>query len=56
MPQDLGALDSMRERHAFLESMIKAEYARAKPDDSALRYLKVQKLQLKEQMDALNRA
>jgi hypothetical protein len=53
MDKDQMPLDVMRERHAFLDSMIRAEYARPRPDDGTLRYLKLEKLHVKEEIDRL---
>lgn len=45
------AVASLRHRHAELEALLRAEYARPRPDDMALKRLKLEKLHVKEQID-----
>ena len=45
------AVASLRRRHAELEAQLHAEYARPRPDDMALKRLKLEKLHVKEQID-----
>ncbi len=44
-------IDTLRQRHAELEDMLRAEYGRARPDDMTLKRLKLEKLYVKEQLD-----
>ena len=44
-------VDALRQRHAELEAMLRAEYGRPKPDDMALKRLKLEKLYVKERLD-----
>ncbi len=44
-------IDALRQRHAELEAMLRAEYGRARPDDMALKRLKLEKLYVKERLD-----
>ncbi|MBP2316440.1 YdcH family protein [Azospirillum soli] len=44
-------VDTLRQRHAELEAMLRAEYGRARPDDMALKRLKLEKLYVKERLD-----
>ena len=46
-------LDSLRDRHASLESRILEEDTRPRPDDQALAKLKREKLRLKEEMERI---
>ena len=46
-------LDTLKLRHATLESKITAEDRRPRPDDTELTRLKVEKLRLKEEMERL---
>lgn len=46
-------LDSLKERHASLETRIAQEDRRPRPDDSALGRLKLEKLKLKEEMERI---
>ena len=46
-------IDSLKERHASLESQIADEDHRPRPDEGTLSRLKVQKLRLKEEMERL---
>lgn len=46
-------IDSLRERHAMLETRIHEEDVRPRPDDGALSRLKVEKLHVKEEMERL---
>lgn len=46
-------LDSLKERHASLETRIFDEDHRPRPDSAALMRLKVEKLRLKEEMEKL---
>lgn len=52
MAQD-GYLESLRQKHAALEAEISELYTRPYPDELAIKRLKVQKLQLKEQIEAI---
>ena len=49
-------IESLRSRHADLETRITEEGNRPRPDDSRLVRLKVQKLRLKEEMERLQTA
>ena len=46
-------IDSLKDRHAILESRISDEDHRPRPDGEALSRLKVEKLRLKEEMERL---
>lgn len=46
-------IESLKERHATLETRIAAEDQRPRPDSDALARLKVEKLRLKEEMERL---
>jgi hypothetical protein len=46
-------LESLKIRHAMLESRIMDEDQRPRPDSDALARLKVEKLRLKEEMERL---
>ena len=46
-------IDSLKTRHASLDSMIVVEDQRPRPDTSTLAKLKLEKLKLKEEMDRL---
>ncbi len=46
-------LESLRDRHASLETRIADEDHRPKPDPQALSRLKVEKLKLKEEMERI---
>jgi len=46
-------IDSLKTRHASLESRITDEDHRPRPDSEALAKLKLEKLRLKEEMDRL---
>ncbi len=46
-------IDSLKERHASLETRISDEDHRPRPDDGTLSRLKLQKLRLKEEMERL---
>ena len=46
-------IDSLKDRHASLESQIVAEDRRPQPDAQALSRMKVEKLRLKEEMERL---
>ncbi len=48
-----GRIESLKQRHATLESQIAEEDHRPKPDDDALLRLKLEKLRLKEEMNRL---
>lgn len=50
---DTDAADALRHRHAELEAQLRAEYGRARPDDLALKRLKLEKLHVREQLDRL---
>ncbi|MBV9734901.1 MAG: YdcH family protein [Acidisphaera sp.] len=49
-------LESLKERHALLETRIADEDSRPRPDSDALVRLKVEKLRLKEEMERLQSA
>ncbi len=49
-------LDTLKVRHANLESKIAAEDRRPRPDDTELTRMKVEKLRLKEEMERLKLA
>lgn len=42
---------TLRQRHAELEAMLRVEYGRPRPDDMALKRLKMEKLLVKEMLD-----
>ena len=46
-------LDSLKERHAALETRIADEDQRPKPDSEILTRLKIEKLHIKEEMERL---
>jgi hypothetical protein len=46
-------LDTLRERHAALESRIADEDQRPRPDSETLTRLKIEKLRVKEEMERL---
>ncbi|HUZ63783.1 MAG TPA: YdcH family protein [Acetobacteraceae bacterium] len=46
-------IESLKDRHASLETRIAAEDNRPRPDTAALARLKVEKLRLKEEMERL---
>ncbi|HTJ90419.1 MAG TPA: DUF465 domain-containing protein [Acidocella sp.] len=46
-------LDTLKTRHANLESKIAQEDRRPRPDDTELTRMKVEKLRLKEEMERL---
>jgi hypothetical protein len=46
-------LDSLKERHAALETRIADEDQRPRPDSEALTRLKIEKLRVKEEMERL---
>ena len=46
-------LDTLKGRHANLESKIAEEDRRPRPDDTELSRMKVEKLRLKEEMERL---
>jgi hypothetical protein len=46
-------IESLKDRHASLETKISDEDHRPKPDDFVLSRLKVEKLKLKEEMERL---
>lgn len=46
-------LESLRQKHAALEAEIAEQYARPQPDDAAIKRLKIEKLHLKEQIEAM---
>ena len=46
-------LESLRDRHASLETRIADEDHRPRPDNQALSRLKVEKLRLKEEMERI---
>jgi hypothetical protein len=47
--------ESLKERHATLEARIFEEGHRPKPNDTALSQLKMQKLRIKDEMEAIKR-
>ncbi len=47
-------VESLRRRHAALDENIRREYGRARPNDVALRELKLEKLYVKEEIDRLS--
>lgn len=52
MAQD-AYLESLQQKHAALEAEISELYTRPHPDELAIKRLKVQKLQLKERIEAI---
>lgn len=48
--------ESLKERHALLETRIADEDSRPRPDGDALVRLKIEKLRLKEEMERLQNA
>jgi hypothetical protein len=46
-------LDALKERHAILESRIFDEDHRPQPDTEALSRLKIEKLQIKDEMERI---
>jgi hypothetical protein len=46
-------LETLKERHASLESQIATEEQRPRPDDVALSRLKLEKLRLKDEIERL---
>ena len=48
-------IESLKDRHAILETRISDEDHRPRPDGEALSRLKVEKLRLKEEMERLRR-
>ena len=48
-----GRIESLKERHASLESRIADEDGRPRPDTDTLMRLKVEKLHVKEELDRL---
>jgi hypothetical protein len=54
MPMTMQAhLDTLKERHAALETRIADEDQRPKPDSEALSRLKIEKLHIKEEIERL---
>jgi hypothetical protein len=49
-------VESLRAKHASLESQIQQEEARPRPDDTLIHELKRQKLKIKDEIAALERA
>jgi hypothetical protein len=49
-------IESLKTRHAVLESRIADEDGRPQPDSAALTRLKLEKLRLKEEMERLREA
>lgn len=49
----LSRLESLKERHASLETRIASEDQRPRPDGDTLARLKLEKLRLKEEMERL---
>jgi hypothetical protein len=49
-------VESLRAKHASLESQIQQEEARPRPDDTLINELKRQKLRIKDEIAALERA
>ncbi len=47
------AVEALRQRHAELEAKLRVEYGRARPNDLALKRLKLEKLYVKERLDQL---
>lgn len=50
---DQYAFDKLRQRHADLEDRITREHARRRPDDQALKQMKIEKLYVKEELDRM---
>jgi hypothetical protein len=48
-----GRIESLKQRHASLETQIAEEDHRPKPDEDALLRLKLEKLRLKDEMTRL---
>jgi hypothetical protein len=48
-----GRIESLKQRHASLETQIAEEDHRPKPDEDALTRLKLEKLRLKDEMTRL---
>ncbi|AHJ63175.1 putative cytosolic protein [Granulibacter bethesdensis] len=48
-----GRIESLKDRHAALESKIAQEDNRPRPDEDTLTRLKLEKLKLKEELDRL---
>ncbi len=48
-------IESLKGRHATLETRIHAEDSRPRPNDEALHRLKLEKLKLKEELERLQR-
>lgn len=46
-------IDSLKGRHATLETRISSEDSRPRPDEEALARLKIEKLRLKEELERL---
>ena len=46
-------LESLKDRHANLETLIASEDQRPRPDDAALARLKLEKLRLKDEIERL---
>lgn len=51
---DKASFEKLRQRHADLENRIHREYTRRRPDDMALKQMKLEKLYVKEQLDRLS--
>lgn len=49
-------IESLKGRHASLETQIHNEDSRPRPDEDALHRLKLEKLRLKEEMDRLQQS
>ncbi|HYH19542.1 MAG TPA: YdcH family protein [Azospirillum sp.] len=52
-PVEPSAVQALRQRHADIETMIRTEYGRPRPDDLTLKRLKLEKLYVKEQLDRM---
>jgi hypothetical protein len=48
-----GRIDSLKSRHAAIDSQIATEDARPRPDEMLLHKLKIEKLHVKEQLEKL---
>lgn len=48
-------IESLKDRHASLDSRIMAEDQRPKPDAQAMSRMKIEKLRLKEEMERLGK-
>ena len=48
-----GRIDSLKSRHAAIDSQIASEGARPRPDEVALHKLKIEKLHVKEELEKL---